>query len=321
MSSLVQRGFAPYLAALSLLAGASLLALLVGEGGAHPRDLAAPGSEPRAVPRAGPSAAAPPPGPAEERVQGLWSRWPDRQHEGDPLRFYYFHGDGHGLYRYGRVGFTNTHSFDYRVSENTLVVTFRKSGLRHRLRYAVEVGRDGRRVLHLENDPEEDGVKTDYFFVPPPPAAHATLHTPADAAAAKGPPGRMWIELREFATGGVGFSLYQLGPAGIDGRGTGWHHRGDFDDWSTESLSYRIDAHSIALRFDLTGERATTPYGVVTGDDQKRRLVLHEDPRNWWQRATYTDMGRAFGMDLRAQLAFGTGALARGLTAVDAERD
>src|SRR5690606_7804255 len=102
----------------------------------------------------------------------------------------------------------------------------------------------------------------------------------------------------EFATGGMGFSMYQLSSAGIDGRGTGWHHRGDFDDWSTESLTYRFDATSMELRFDLTGERSSTGYGVVMGEDKKRRLVLHEDPRNWWQRAVFADMGRAFAAEL-----------------------
>lgn len=249
--------------------------------------------------------------PAADAVQGLWSRWPDKQHEGDPVRFYYFHGDGHGLYRYGRVGLTNTHSFDYRAHGDTLVVTFRKSGARHRLSFQVEVGRDGRRVLHLRDDPEENGAATDYYFVPPPSASLSTSGPLAAANDATKPAGHMWIDLREHATGGVGFSLYQLGPAGIDGRGTGWHHRGDFDDWSTESLGYRFDGSTIELRFDLTGERFRTGYGVAVAHDGKRRLVLHEDPRNWWHRATFTDMGRSFLHD-GAAVAFSPRALLEG---------
>lgn len=246
----------------------------------------------------------------DDVVRGLWSRWPDRRHEGDPIRFYYFHGDGHGLYRYGRVGFTNTHSFDYRVSDNALVVKFRKTGVEHRLPYQVELGRDGRRVLHLQHDPEENGVNTDYFFVPPPSTAFSTSPRPMlDAKDAATPAGRMWIDLQEFATGGMGFSMYQLAPAGIDGRGTGWHHRGDFDDWSTESLTYRLDETSLEVRFDLTGERFRTSYGVAVGEDKKRRLVLHEDGRNWWHRAVFTDMGRSFAADLSfLPEAFGAGA-------------
>lgn len=246
--------------------------------------------------------------PRADAVQGLWSRWPDKQHEGDPVRFYYFHGDGHGLYRYGRVGFTNTHSFDYRADGDTLVVTFRKSGVKHRLSYQVEVGRDGRRVLHLKDDPEENGAPVDYYFVPPPSASLSMPLAAQTASDATKPDGHMWIDLRRYATGGMGFSMYQLGPAGIDGRGTGWHHRGDFDDWSTESLSYREGGTSLELRFDLTGERFRTRYGVAVADDGKRRLVLHEDPRNWWHRATFTDMGRSFEHAV-ADVAFWSSAL------------
>lgn len=229
-----------------------------------------------------------------DAVQGLWSRWPERRREGDPVRFYYFHGDGHGLYRYGRIGHTNTHSFDYRVEGDTVRLRFRKSGSQHELRYRIEAGRDGRRTLRLENDPEESGATTTYTFVPPPSEARAVL----SASEGKRPAGRMWIDLQRYATGGVGFSLYQLGPAGIDGRGTGWHHRGDFDDWSTESLSYRLDDGMLELRFELTGERAITRYELVEGADGKRRLILHEDPRNWWHRASFADMGRAFAADI-----------------------
>lgn len=226
-------------------------------------------------------------------LKGLWSRWPDKQSEGDPLRFYYFHGDGHGLYRYGRVGFTNTHSFDYRLlPDGEVEVTFRKTGARHRLGFSTEVGRDGRRVLHLKGDPEEHGGAVDYFYVPAPLGEGPAF---VDANDAPLPSGRMWIAKTRFATGGEGFSLYQLTPAGIDGRGTGWHHRGDFDDWSTESLTYRTFGDHMELKFDLTGERHRTGYGMAAGKNGARRLVLHEDPRNWWHRSTFHDMGRSFG--------------------------
>src|SRR5690554_5298743 len=104
------RGQALYLALLSVLMTLAAVAFLDGQG---------------AAPEQNESALA---GPREDAVQGLWSRWPDRQREGDPLRFYYFHGDGHGLYRYGRIGHTNTHSFDYRLEGDALLLTFRKSG-------------------------------------------------------------------------------------------------------------------------------------------------------------------------------------------------
>jgi hypothetical protein len=226
----------------------------------------------------------------EDALKGLWSRWPDKRSEGDPLRFYYFHGDGHGLYRYGRVGFTNTHSFDYRLHGEEVELKFRKTGASHRLGFSTEVGRDGRRVLHLKDDPEEHGGAVDYFYVPAPLGGGLAFENAKDAPL---PSGRMWIHKTHFATGGEGFSLYQLTPAGIDGRGTGWHHRGDFDDWSTESLTYRVDGDHMELRFDLSGERHATGYGVAAGEGG-RRLVLHEDPRNWWQRSTFHDMGRSF---------------------------
>lgn len=278
----MHRGYALYLSVLSVLATLAATGFVLE---ASPTPLAPRADEP-AAPVAGSE--------QEDPMRGLWSRWPDRQREGDPVRFYYFHGDGHGLYRYGRVGFTNTHSFDYQREGDVLVLKFRKSGEQHRLRYAVEVGRDGRRVLHLKGDPEEDGKSTDYFYVPAPLESHAFVR----ASDAKKPTGRMWIDLTKFATGGAGFSMYQLGPAGIDGRGTGWHHRGDFDDWSTESLTYRIEPDTLELRFDLTQERFATRYGVVMGEDGKRRLVLHQDPRNWWHRAVFTDMGRSFAAGL-----------------------
>src|SRR5688500_11092207 len=64
---------------------------------------------------------------AVAQLAGIWWRY-ERGVEGDPVRFYYFHGDGKGLYRYGRVGLTNTNSFDYDVEDTHLVLRFRKTG-------------------------------------------------------------------------------------------------------------------------------------------------------------------------------------------------
>ena len=47
---------------------------------------------------------------SDPRLVGLWQRF-ETLHEGDPMRFYFFHPDGFGIYRYGKVGLTNTHSF------------------------------------------------------------------------------------------------------------------------------------------------------------------------------------------------------------------
>ena len=69
---------------------------------------------------------------AAVELAGLWSRY-EGMSEGEPVRFWYFHGDGHGLYRYGRVGYTNTHSFDYTLRGDRVSLRFRKTGEAHEL--------------------------------------------------------------------------------------------------------------------------------------------------------------------------------------------
>ena len=110
--------------------------------------------------------------PAEVDVQadplrGLWMRY-DRRGEGDPLRFWYFHGDGKGLYRYGAIGLTNTHSFDYVVRGSgevlELELRFRKSGERHHSRVRLERDGAGDQWLVILDDPREAGAR--YRFVP-----------------------------------------------------------------------------------------------------------------------------------------------------------
>jgi len=108
----------------------------------------------------------------------------------------------------------------------------------------------------------------------------------------------MWIDLRAYATGGRGFSLYQLRPAGIDGRGVGWFHRGDFDDWSTEALTYRIAGDRLELSFSLAGQQEATSFTVRTEDDGTRWLELADDPRDFWHSHRYRDVGPSFGAAL-----------------------
>ena len=101
--------------------------------------------------------------PARERViEGLWQRY-DGVADGDPMRFYYFHDGAHGLYRYGKVGYTNTHGFNYAADGSSLTLRFRKSGERHEVTYRVE-REGGRDWLVLEDDPREPGA-TRYFRV------------------------------------------------------------------------------------------------------------------------------------------------------------
>jgi hypothetical protein len=231
--------------------------------------------------------------PEVAALAGIWRRYEPATTE-ERVRFYYFHGDGTGLYRYGRAALTNTHSFDYDVNGDDLLLTFRKTGDRHVVRFRMErdAGGTARDRLTLYDDPREPGATT-YVRTSERTVRHAQVgrHAEADAG------GRMWIDLRNYATGGRGFTMYQLRAPGIDGRGTGWFHRGDFDDWSTESLTYRIAGDRLELAFDLSGERGQSRFEIV-GEGQERRLVLEDDPRDYWHRHVYRDAGPSFGRDV-----------------------
>lgn len=227
-------------------------------------------------------------------LRGLWMRY-DRRGEGDPLRFWYFHGDGKGLYRYGKVGLAHTHSFDYAVDGDLLDLRFRKSGERHHSRVRLERDGAGDQWLVILDDPREAGAR--YRFVPSD-LGEALTDAPEPELAGAGELGdRIWIDYRNYATGGAGFAMYQLAAPAIDGRGVGWFHRGDFDDWSTESLTYRVDGERLELFFDLREEPAVTPFALVPGEDGARTLVLDADPRDYWARHVYKDGGRSFGTE------------------------
>ena len=226
----------------------------------------------------------------ERDLEGLWDRYGTRG-AGEPVRFWYFHGDGHGLYRYGRGGLTNTHSFDYRVDDGQLHLRFRKSGDRHQTPVSIVVDAGGDRWLGFGDDPREPGAR--YRHERPP--VGEWRDTAEHAAAGPRPPGgRMWIDYRPHATGGAGFHMYQFNDPGIDGRGIGWFHRGDFDDWSTEALHYRIDGNRIELSFDLADEQHTTGF-TLRSEGERRWMTLREDPRDFWARHVYEDGGKSFG--------------------------
>ncbi|PRP90861.1 hypothetical protein ENSA5_61110 [Enhygromyxa salina] len=240
------------------------------------------------------SATARAPAEAPDPLRGLWMRY-DSRAEGDPLRFWYFHGDGKGLYRYGKVGLANTHSFDYQLDAEPgqdvgLELRFRKRGDEHSLTAALDQDGQGRTWMTLRGDPYEPGaryrkVESELDF--------AALARPSELAAAKGIGDRIWIDYRNLATGGSEFHMYQLAATAIDGRGVGWFHRGDFDDWSTESLTYRIDGDRVELFFDIREEPNSTSFRVISGE-QGRVLVLDEDPRDFWATHRYRDGGRSF---------------------------
>lgn len=231
----------------------------------------------------------------DARLFGVWHRY-DAVSEGDRMRFYFFHERGFGLYRYGKVGLTNTHSYDYEADGEALTLTFRKTGEHRRVPYRIEED-GGRTWLVLDDDPREPGGAR-YFRAPPVGAACTDLpwepgpegHVPTDSSAIGG---RLWGEEVRYPTGGMGFSIYQLQAQSIDGRGVGWHHRGDYDEWTTETLTYRQRGGDLSLSFPLRHEVHVTPIAVEgAGDD--RRLRLGDDPRDFWRPHTYRDMGPTF---------------------------
>lgn len=231
--------------------------------------------------------------PQADPLRGLWTRYESRG-EGDPLRFWYFHGDGHGLYRYGRVGYANTHSFDYRVSGERLELTFRKTGERHVIALALERDAQGRTYLRMHDDPREPGARYRRVESELDLAAAAATWTDELAASQPGLGDRLWIDYRQWATGGAGFAMYQLGATSIDGRGVGWFHRGDFDEWTTESLTYRIAGGELELFFDLAEQGSRSGHRIVDAPEG-RVLELDADPRDFWAAHRYRDGGKSFG--------------------------
>ncbi|HEY4220574.1 MAG TPA: hypothetical protein VGO62_04510 [Myxococcota bacterium] len=226
-----------------------------------------------------------------KEIAGLWSLWPDARDDGDGVRFYFFHPDGIGLYRYGKIGLNTTNSFDWKVAGGELVLTFRKTGDVVKTPFSVD---DQAHTLTLARDPKEPLVGTvRYTYVPPSAQAAQAPDLVDDAGAdarASKVAGRLWIDQKKFATGGMGFSLYQLKDSAIDGRGVGWHHIGDFDDWSTEALTFREGPKAIEFWFTLRGDHGKTALSR-SGDT----LTLVEDPRGFWHVHNYQDAGPSFG--------------------------
>jgi hypothetical protein len=269
----------------------------------------------------------------DERQSAMWGVWHkvDPESPSDQIRFYYFHSGGIGLYRYGREGFAHTNSFDWQLQEDALFLRFRKTGEEHRVKYILDAEAN---ILHFVDDPREpsdtkyrrargpveDSLALAAVVAEPTDSEDASHTCPLGMADVVGslvddekirtPAGHMWISMRSFATGGVEFSMYQFSPAAIDGRGVGWHHRGDFDDWSTEALHYRINGEVLELQFDRNGESHSSRYrlqspegpgqladGYRSGEANPGDAVslwLGEDPRNGWHRSTFTRMGRSF---------------------------
>jgi hypothetical protein len=238
------------------------------------------------------------PGAEAAPLTGLWRAVPGQGAREDTLRFWYFHGDGKGLYRYGTSGLNNTHSFDYEVVPGGVKLRFRKTGATHVVQARVEDTPAGP-SLTLDPDPEDPGAS---YRLERGPVARGFGPAGDDTQQIDG---RLWMDLQPFATGGVGFQMYQLNAAAIDGRGVGWFHRGDFDDWSTEALSYRLQGDALTLHFTARDERETVEVTlVVDGDD--RVLTVQDDPRDFYKDHRYRDVGESFGALGRIDAVFAT---------------
>ncbi|MEQ8280632.1 MAG: hypothetical protein RMA76_39950 [Deltaproteobacteria bacterium] len=208
-------------------------------------------------------------------LTGLWAR-PDLEERA--VRFYYFHPGGHGLYRYGDVGLNKTASFDYTVDDEVITLVFRKTGARHEVRYAL----DGD-ALTLLDDPVE--LRSTRYTKRRGPIAESNGH----------PMSRMWIHQQRYATGGMGFAMYQLQEPDADGRGNGWYHEGDYDDWSTEALRFHLRGDRMELEFEVRRERAVTKFDYQS---EPKAIVLRADPRNFGLWRDYRDGGRSFDAGL-----------------------
>ncbi len=225
---------------------------------------------------------------------GVWQRF-ESYGECDRIRVYYFHLDGHGLYRYGKVGLTNTHSFDYRIEGERAWLRFRRTGEEVSLPFVIEADPevDGRSWLTLEGDPRD--AKGRYFRDPETRAG--SCGAAPGVVAAGGIGNRLWMNTRRHAGGGMSFSMYQLQAQTIDGRGVGWFHRGDFDEWTTEALTYRRKGDVLSLHFMLRDESLVTSISIREEREGERVLELGEDPREFWHRGRYDDGGPSFAAE------------------------
>ncbi|MCA9553281.1 MAG: hypothetical protein KC933_24810 [Myxococcales bacterium] len=218
-------------------------------------------------------------------LHGVWSQAAPVE-DGDPVRFYYFHPGGIGLFRYGRQGLTFTRSFRYQVEGKELALTFTKSGEAHRLGFTLT-----KDALVLKADPALGGEQR-YTR-----RGAGSGHT----LGSEHPLARMWKHVTADTSGQERFHMYQLEAPALDGRGVGWYHEGDYSDWSTEALTYRRVGDQLVLQFSLRGETQTTAMTLGKDEAGEAYLELGEDPRNFWHPRRYLDAGPGFSVSLEGE--------------------
>lgn len=223
---------------------------------------------------------------AKLQLSGLWER--TDLPEKDDVRFYFFHPSGIGLYRFGKLGLNHTHMFRYVQAGSKLAIVFSRSGEHHEM--TVSQRRRGEAsFITLSDDPREGGKAMSYRRRPMPNAQDLDF----DAA----PTGfdRMWIHTLRSQKGADAFAMYQFQKPDASGRGNGWFHHGDYDEWTTESLNYVKRGQTLELNFELMRQRTQTRFELSRSADG-RLLRLERDPRGFWQQRRFLDQGPSFAM-------------------------
>lgn len=201
------------------------------------------------------------------------------------LRFYYFHGNGIGLLRYGKVGLNNTESFHYETTDDVLSLRFNKTGHVVQTRYAL-TETEGKTLLTLPDFVDQK----DRELIKETSPNLSLLNWPQGKSL-----DRMWTYLLQSADNHLSFKMYQLRKADDTGHGEGWYHEGDFDNWYTEHLKFYRGETEMTFHFGLKNEKAETTYVHVT-DATTPMLVLEKDPRHFWTTTHYMDGGESFSV-------------------------
>ncbi|NJK88554.1 MAG: hypothetical protein HC923_03580 [Myxococcales bacterium] len=220
------------------------------------------------------------PNAGPRHLRGIW----DREGASDLKRvdFYYFHQGDLGLFRFGTTDRNHTEMFRFKKTWRGLEISFKRTGERAFSKMQLVERPDGRRALVLESDPRNGGRRTTYV--------HRAAPTSQLVPAAKDDFARMWMHRRPRLHGGLDFRIYQFQPANASGHGRGWYHEGDYDEWTTESLTYHKGQDTLHLRFDEPREIAASPY-QLNRSRKAAVLGLDADPRWFGRPSRFEDTG------------------------------